>query len=81
MELYKELLIHALAAGEITVTFPDYEIDIEQIIEGKCYKALERIQKILSDDSLDDRECFMRIEEIICALEEVGSGGGFRHDF
>ena len=26
-------------------------------------------------------ECFQKIEEIIRAFEEIGSGGGIRHDF
>lgn len=47
----------------------------------KCYQALKKIKAIIDDDSLDDKECFMRIEEVICVLEEVGSGGGTRHDF
>ena len=40
-----------------------------------------RIKEIIEDDTLDDPECFMKIEEIVCVLEEVGSSGGIRHDF
>lgn len=46
-----------------------------------CYQALEKIKAVVQDDSLSDGECFMRIEEIVCALEDLGSGGGPRHDF
>ncbi len=81
MELYKEILAHALTYGKIQINFPGYEPDLSRIIEGECYKALERIKAIIEDDSLEDKECFMKIEEIVCVLEEIGSGGGSRHAF
>ena len=81
MELYKEILAHALAYGEISVTFPDSELNITQIVENECYQALQKIKAIIDDDSLEDNECFMKIEHIILALEEIGSSGGIRHDF
>lgn len=81
MELYKEILIHALAYGDIKITFPGQELDIGQIVEGECYKTLQKIKAIIEDDSLEDDECFMKIEHIILALEEIGSSGGIRHDF
>lgn len=81
MELYKEILSHALTFGEVKVTFPGQNVDISQIVENACYKALQKIKAIIEDDSLEDSECFMKIEEIISTLEEVGSTGGNRHDF
>ena len=81
MELYKEILLHALTHGDIQLTLSCQEIDITKIIEGKCYSALQKIKTIIEDDSLEDSECFMKIEEIVCALEEIGSDGGLRHDF
>ena len=47
----------------------------------KCYQAIQAIRRVLSDDSLEDPECFFRIEEIVYALEEAGADGGGRHDF
>jgi len=79
MDLYEEILAHALTHADITVTFP--AINISQIVEGICYKTLKRIKAIIEDDSLEDNECFMRIEEIICEFEAIGSDGGNRHDF
>ncbi|MBP3304502.1 MAG: hypothetical protein J6L24_00895 [Oscillospiraceae bacterium] len=81
MELYKEILAHALMYGEVKVTFPNQNLDISQIIEGECYKALQKIKAIIEDDSLEDKECFTQIEEIVCVFEELGSNGGIRHDF
>lgn len=81
MELYKEILARALMCGEIQITFSGQEPDIAKMTEDKCYKTLQKIQAIIEDDSLNDKECFMKIEEIVCALEEIGSNGGNRHDF
>ena len=72
MKLYEEILEHA---------FSSFQFDAERIIEMQCYQTLEKIKAIIKDDSLDDRACFWKIEEIVCALEEIGSDGGSRHDF
>ena len=81
MELYKEILAHALAYGEIRVIFSGQEPDISKIVEQECYKALQKIKAIIEDDGLEDKECFLKIEEIVQALEQIGSDGGTRHDF
>ena len=81
MELYKEILISALSGEHITVSIPALQINAKQLIELKSYQALQKIKAIIQDDSLDDPECFLRIEEIIHILEENGSSGGSRHDF
>ena len=54
---------------------------LESMLEMESFMALNRIREILDDDSLDDRDCFDRIEEIVCTFEELGPGGGSRHDF
>ena len=79
MELYKELLIHALQGGNITVSFPDFNLN--SLLESSCYQALCKIKAVIEDDTLEDEECFNQIEQIICTFEELGSSGGFRHDF
>lgn len=81
MELLQDILIHALQKGYVKVSFPEPDVNVAQIVDGACYKTLNRIKAIIEDDSLEDPECFMKIEEIICAFEEIGSGGGVRHDF
>lgn len=81
MELYKELLMHILSKEEVQITFPGLSTDIERVVEMQCYKVLEQIKNVLADDSLDDKSCFMKIEEIVTLFEENGSSGGGRHDF
>lgn len=81
MELYKEILTNLLTTGQIQITFQGDASDISKIVEGKCYESLQQIKAIIQDDSLSDKECFLKIEEIICVLEDVGSNGGNRHDF
>ena len=44
---------------------------IPQNVALLCYYALKRIKAILEDDSLDDKNCFWRIEEIVQVLENA----------
>ena len=81
MKLFEEILIQALIEGKVQVSFGGADCTVTALVEGRCYQVLEKIKAIIQDDSLDDAECFARIEKIICALEEIGSDGGFRHDF
>ena len=81
MELYKEILAHALAYGDVQIHISGLEIDAAKIVELECYQVLQKIKAVIEDDSLEDRECFMKIEEIVCAFEEIGSNGSGRHDF
>lgn len=82
MELYQEILRHILAEEKIQVSFPELtDSDSTKIVELECYRALRKIKAILEDDSLEDSECFYRIEEIVCVFEDLGSDCGSRHDF
>ena len=77
MEMHEQILAQAIAEDVI----PKLRIDSERLVEMKCYQTLLQIYDIVSDDTLDDPECFIRIERIVCALEDLGIGGGGRHDF
>ena len=44
-------------------------------------RALRRIQEIVADETLSDRECFGKIETIVSLLEDLGLYCGGRHDF
>ena len=81
MEIYQEILSRVLSQTEMEVTFPNLKMDVQAIVEMECYEALQRIQEILKDEELEDEECFMKIEEIVCLFEEKGWSCGFRHDF
>ena len=81
MDLYLDLLAKILAKGEVQIHFSGIELDANKLIYEKCYWALCEIKKVIEDDTLEDPECFMRIEKIICLLEDLGSNGGTRHDF
>lgn len=82
MELYQEILCHVLENEKVQVSFPELvNTDVTKIVELECYKALGKIKTILEDDALADSKCFQQIEEIVCTFEELGSGGGSRHDF
>ena len=62
------------------VSFPGLNVNINELVEMKCYQTLQKIKAIVENDSFDDPECFMKIENIVCTLEGIGSDGGFRHD-
>lgn len=81
MELFKEILAHALTTGEIRVSISCDTPDLSKLVESTSYKALQKIKAIIKDDSLEDSECFMKIEQIICILEDMGISCGNRHDF
>lgn len=82
MELYQEILCHVFANEKIQVSFPELiHTDVTKIVELECYKTLAKVKAIIENDALEDSECFQQIEEIVCTFEELGSGGGSRHDF
>ena len=56
----------------------DNVIDYSTIADTNAIIILEKIKKIIADDSLSD---FDAIEEIVCVLEENNIDCGTRHDF
>ena len=80
MDLWKEIICNMLQKEvmEIRLLSSDH---IDALFESECYKALQKIKMILEDETLEDTECFMKIEEIVRVFEEMGSGCGGRHDF
>lgn len=80
MDLFKDVLIKALENEKIEVTFPGLTVDAADLVEMRSYAALCKIKEIVDDERLDDQACFHRIEEILLALEFLGSGST-RHDF
>ena len=76
MELYEEIIIHALEKQQISLAALAQASCMEKIVEGVCYRTLRRIKEIVEDDSLTDEDCFWKIEEIVVALEQIGSDGG-----
>ena len=81
MELYKDILVRLLEKHTVKVEFSMSEQEITKAIKDLCYSALRDISHILKDDSLSDKDCFLKIEEIICQLEKHGIDFGTRHDF
>lgn len=63
MELYKEILVKILQQQQLQITFPNVNIDVNEIMENECYQALQKIKEIIQDDTLEDVECFMKIEK------------------
>ena len=81
MELLVEILAHYLAQKDAQILFPDLKLTGKEIIELQSYQALQQIQHILQDETLDDEMCLIRIEKIIQSIEDIGGNCGSRHDF
>ena len=75
-ELHKDILEELEA-----IIIEKLRVDPADLIELASYRALQNIHAIVRDDSLDDTQCFYKIEKIISTLEELGSDGGSRHEF
>ena len=80
MDLYAEILAHYLQQQDAQIIFPNLQLNAKEIVEMECYRALDKIRAIIRDEQYTDENCIMKIEEIVCALEDVGSHGGIRHD-
>ena len=76
MELYQEM-IYKLLAEQPGVLQKD---SLAELLKSRCYQALQEIKAVL-DDTLDDPDCFERIEKIVCIFEKLGNGVDYRHDF
>lgn len=81
LNLRKEILIKILLDKKVEVSFTNLPEDLENTFESVCYNTLQQIKTIIEDDRLNDEECFMKIEKIVCLFENLGSSGGGRHDF
>ena len=81
MELYRDMLCRILETEEFEIVLPKWNMKVEEMMEMKCYQALQAIKRILEEDELDDEECFDRIEKIVSVFEALGSGIYNRHDF
>ena len=80
MELLEEILLSVLKKKVREIELPEMA-EIQRIVEMECYKALSKIKEIISNDDLDDPECFYKIEKIVCLFEKMGIDSGVRHDF
>lgn len=81
MDLYQEIIAHALWQYGLRIDIPNLDTDPKTWIENSCYQALTQIKGILVDENLDDPTCFQKIEAIVKVFEDMGSDGGGRHDF
>ena len=78
MEILQRMVANMISRGEVTVTLSSNTV---KYLDNRCFEVFERIRKIVADDELDDPECFQRIEQIVCELENIGVDCGSRHDF
>lgn len=81
MEFYLNILAKLLIENGAQVTISCGEETLEQMMKERYCQALKEIRDVLDDDTLDDPECFQRIEKIVEIYESFGADAGSRHDF
>ena len=81
MEVATALLTHILAQKKLQVKVTIEGVDLAALLERDSLVLLSRIREILRDDTLDDGECFAKIEALVCLYEEQGLFCGTRHDY
>ncbi len=82
MTLDQELLQGLLRSQPMEIRFPGLkEGSLAALLHSAAYQALEEITRTVRDETLDDPQCFEKIEQIIGILEKHGIDPGFRHDF
>lgn len=80
-EAYIEKLLFEQAVGAAVLRYMrKYEPqNLLMELNSEAAKILQEIQTILDDNSLDDAECFHRIEAIVSAFHQHGVSTS-RHD-
>lgn len=80
MELYKDILCTLLQSNTVEVRFPDLTLPYD-FFGNICYRTLQKIKAVIEDNTLNDPECFEKIEEIMQIFEEISGKLPHRHDF
>lgn len=80
MEVALNILAKLLIEHGAQVTISGGE-GLEQLLRERCCQALKEIRDVLDVGTLNDPDCFRRIEKIVEIYEALGAGGGSRHDF
>lgn len=73
----------ALSIGEAVLAYMKQAgvmQDIYRAVDSRAVRMLEMIARALDDDTLDDPECFWKIERVMDVLEENWLGSS-RHDW
>ena len=79
MELWRELVISGLQNENFKFDCIEDKI-LKEIVEIKSYQVLLQIKKTNEKERLSDRDCFIKVEEIIGVSEENKISCD-RHDF
>lgn len=80
MELELRALAKLLIDQGVTVRIDCGDI-IGDLLKDRSWQALMEIRAVLDDETLEDPACFAKIERIVRIYEDLGPGGGSRHDF
>ena len=76
-ELYRELIAKELGKMMLN-TLDGAQVNCAEIVADVSYQALQKIKAVIEDDSLSEFDC---IGQIVSIFEELGTGGGARHNW
>ena len=54
---------------------------LTELAQDLCFQTVREIQQVLADESLNDTDCFLKIEKIVAVFEKNGLLACGRHDF
>lgn len=69
-DAHNTLYRQALGALMLKAGRAAQEEEIDRLAECSAVEILERIRKILNDESLNDPECFLKIDSIVSLFHE-----------
>lgn len=73
--------IYAKAIGELALTYFERQgLPAAEAVESRATALLSQIRDILNDETLDDPDCFQRIEAVVELFHEAGLSTT-RHDW
>ena len=74
--------MYAKTIGKLVLDYADtfQSFELLSTVESEALKLISEIRGVLNDDSLEDPECFRRIEALVKAFDERGIDTS-RHDW
>lgn len=81
MELYEEIISELFAEYLLPYIQSFKMLPIKEMVEDRCYRALQDIRDIIRDDRIDDAQCIEKIDDILAILEQNGINTSPRHDY
>ncbi|MBQ8342059.1 MAG: hypothetical protein IJY22_06785 [Clostridia bacterium] len=81
MELYQEVLTYMFGHLNTSEQREALGAVIREGVNAQCFRILQEIRAVVRDTTLEDPQCFEKIEQIVSIFEQYALDAGARHDF